>query len=107
MKLKHRDVVLGPTFDGGCYLVALKRIIPNLFRNVAWGETSALRDALGAVRSNGLSCALLPPWYGVDTVESLSLLKTMVLARKIERKDRLYHVERVLDTIHGTERSGG
>ena len=104
VKLKHRDVVLGPTFDGGCYLIALKRLIPDLLQDVAWGETGVLGNALGKVQSKELSCALLPPWYDVDTMESLSLLKTMLLARKIEGRDRLRHVERVLDTIHGTER---
>lgn len=105
-KLKHRDVVLGPTFDGGCYLIGLQKPIPGLLADVAWNEKSALHEALGKVQSMGLSCALLPPWYEVTTMETLSLLETMLLARKIERRDRLRHTERVLDAIRKTSDEG-
>ncbi len=102
-KLKHRDVVLGPTFEGGLYLIALKRFVSGLLPGAAWNDRTALRNALGKVRSEGLSCTVLPPWYEVSTMETLSLLETMLLARRIEGRDRLRHVEKVLGTIRGTE----
>ena len=99
VKLKHRDIVLGPTYGGGCYLIGLKRMVPGLFDDLPWGEPSLLGGMLRRVESAGLSCALLPPWYEVNTAESLSLFETMLLARRIERKDRLPTVERVLESI--------
>ena len=99
IKLKHKDVVLGPTLDGGYYLVGLKKLEPELFREIAWGGPDVLRDTLRHVERLRLSCGVLPPWYDVDNIESLSLLETMLLARKIERGDRLHRVERVIEEI--------
>ena len=99
VKLKHRDVVLGPTFGGGCYLIGLKRQVPGLLEDLPWEEVSLLPEILRRVRSAGLACALLPPWYEVNTPESLSFLDAMLLARGIEKRDRLHSVERVLETI--------
>jgi rSAM/selenodomain-associated transferase 1 len=104
VKLKHRDVVLGPTLDGGCYLIGLKKLVPGLFENVAWGGATVLFDTLRNVESEELSCALLPPWYDVDTPETLSLLRTMLLARRIERRDRLHRVEKVIESLPWTRR---
>jgi rSAM/selenodomain-associated transferase 1 len=35
-KLKKKDVVIGPAKDGGYYLLGLKKLIPQLFTDVAW-----------------------------------------------------------------------
>ncbi|UCG53640.1 MAG: TIGR04282 family arsenosugar biosynthesis glycosyltransferase [Candidatus Latescibacterota bacterium] len=99
LKLKHRDIVVGPAFDGGYYLIALKRVIPELFRDIAWGEPAVLKETLHRAKTDGLSCALLPLWYDVDDAKSLSLLQSFVLARQIEKSDRLQHTERVLNKI--------
>lgn len=104
IKLKHKDVVLGPTLDGGYYLVGLKKLEPELFREIAWGGPDVLRDTLRQVEKLRLSCGVLPPWYDVDGTESLSLLETMLLARKIERGDRLQRVERVIGEIRSNAR---
>ena len=53
-----------------------------------------------------LAFSLLPLWYDVDTPDSLSLLRSMVLARRIEHRDRLLHTERVLDTLNNPKRNG-
>jgi hypothetical protein len=99
VKLKHKDVVLGPTLDGGYYLVGLKKSVPEIFQDITWGGPDVLSDTLRRVDRLGLSCGVLPPWYDVDDTESLSLLETMLLARKIERGDRLHRVERVIEAI--------
>ena len=104
LKLKHRDVVLGPAFDGGYYLIALKKLTPDIFQDIVWSEDTVLRDTLGRVQSGGLSCALLPLWYDVDDMKSLSLLESVMIGRKIERSDRLYNVERVLEKFRSDGR---
>jgi hypothetical protein len=99
LKLKHRDVVLGPTFDGGYYLLGLKRVVPNLFSGIPWGGTNVFAETLAVAEAERLSCAFLPPWYDVDDAESLSFLETMLHARRLERRDRLARVERALTAI--------
>jgi rSAM/selenodomain-associated transferase 1 len=101
LKLKHRDIVLGPAFDGGYYLVAIKSILPGLFQDIAWSEPTVLRNTLDRVQRDGLSCATLPLWYDVDDMQSLSLLESILLAKRIEKSDRLQRTERVLAALKG------
>lgn len=99
VKLKHKDVVLGPTLDGGLYLVGVKALVPGLFDGLAWGAPGLFAGTLARAARTGLACAVLPPWYAVHTEESLSFLETMMLARRIEKRDRLSAVEKALDAM--------
>jgi rSAM/selenodomain-associated transferase 1 len=99
LKLKRVEAVVGPTFDGGYYLIGLKRLIPDLFHGIPWGTTNVLAETLRIAEAGSISCAFLPPWYDVDDVISLSHLETMLMARRLERRDRLFRVERALKAI--------
>ncbi|MDH3217415.1 MAG: TIGR04282 family arsenosugar biosynthesis glycosyltransferase [Candidatus Krumholzibacteria bacterium] len=99
LKLKHKDIVLGPTSDGGYYLIGLKKLLPAVLENITWGTASVLEETLERVREHSLSCSLLPLWYDVDDVHSLALLRTMLLGRRIERSDRLWRTERIMEEI--------
>lgn len=99
LKLKHKDAVFGPACDGGYYLIALSRVIPELFRNIEWGGDAVLESSLKTIESNGLTCSTLPVWYDVDDAHTLALLRTALLARRIERSDRLLNCERVIKQI--------
>jgi rSAM/selenodomain-associated transferase 1 len=99
-KLKHKDVVLGPSADGGYYLVGLKKQIPQLFGSIPWSEDAVLRRTLEIVASLNMSLSLLPLWYDADTPKSLELLKTMMLAKRIERSGILHSTETALSKIH-------
>ena len=98
VQLKHRDVVLGPAVGGGCYLVGLKRSVPGLFREID-SDSGVFRDTARAAESRGLSLGLLPPWYDVGGMDSLSFLETMLIARRIAGGDRLPRVEQALSGI--------
>jgi rSAM/selenodomain-associated transferase 1 len=102
LKLKHKEIVLGPASDGGYYLIGLKRLVPRLFDGVDWGTGSVLEETLRIVHEQGMSGGLLPLWYDVDDVDSLALLRSMLLGRRIERRDRLRHTERVMNEILST-----
>jgi len=103
LKLKRKDIVLGPAADGGYYLIALKKIIPELFRDIDWGTDTVFGATLRKVDAGGLSSALLPLWYDVDDVKSLSLLENILFAKRMERSDRLQHIERVIEKIRSRE----
>jgi len=98
-KLKNADVVLGPAFDGGYYLIGMKRPIRPVFEGIAWSEPTVMRDTLERIRAANLSLAMLPPWYDVDSADSLALLQTMLAAKRITRSDRLLHTEKVIDRL--------
>ncbi|RME51412.1 MAG: glycosyltransferase [Caldilineae bacterium] len=69
------DVVLGPSDDGGYYLIGLKRPAPRLLRGVTMSTPTVLRDTLALAAEAGLRVHLLPPWYDVDDPASLARLR--------------------------------
>lgn len=99
LKLKHKDVVLGPAADGGYYLVGLKKPAPAIFEDIEWGGPLVLSRTVERVESQGLTLSLLPLWYDVDTPASLQLLRDLIRARKVERSGRLLATEAVLEAI--------
>jgi uncharacterized protein len=68
------DVVVGPTHDGGYYLVGAKAAHPGLFNGDGMGTSNALDTLLERVRALGLSVRLADPFYDVDVVNDLSRL---------------------------------
>ncbi|MDD9932629.1 MAG: TIGR04282 family arsenosugar biosynthesis glycosyltransferase [Myxococcales bacterium] len=76
--LEHAEVVLGPSADGGYYLIGLRRpagALPDLFSRVRWSTRHTLADTLALTACAGLSVAMLPPWYDVDEPADLELLR--------------------------------
>jgi len=73
--LADADVVLGPTRDGGYYLIGVKQPQPHLLREVQMSTPRVLADTLALADANGLNVSLLPTWYDVDTIEELHQLE--------------------------------
>jgi rSAM/selenodomain-associated transferase 1 len=69
--LATHDVVIGPTHDGGYYLVGAKAAHPTLFENDGMGTTTALETLLERVRTLGLSVQLEDPFYDIDVADDL------------------------------------
>jgi len=68
-KLKNKDVVIGPTLDGGYYLVGLKKNYPEIFKNKRWGTSSVIKDTLKNLEK--VDVHLLPILNDVDVVEDI------------------------------------
>jgi hypothetical protein len=75
-RLGSADVVLGPSEDGGYYLIGLKQPRPELFGGIEWSTERVTAQTLTQAEAMGLSVALLPPWYDVDTAADLDRLRT-------------------------------
>jgi uncharacterized protein len=65
------DVTLGPTFDGGYYGIACRKIMPTMFDGVQWSTRNALRDTIISIERCGMDYAIGPEWFDVDTPEDL------------------------------------
>jgi rSAM/selenodomain-associated transferase 1 len=65
------DVVLGPSADGGYYLLALKRVYECLFAGIAWSTGTVTKVSLARAEEAGLRVKLLPLWHDVDTADDL------------------------------------
>ncbi len=73
-RLNGADVVLGPTMDGGYYLIGMKLPQPHLLRKVKMSTAHVLADTLKLAKASGLAVSLLPTWYDVDTIADLQQL---------------------------------
>jgi rSAM/selenodomain-associated transferase 1 len=72
--LETNDVVVGPTEDGGYYLVGASATHRRLFDPASLGTGNAGDTLLGNARSLGLSVAFTKAWYDVDVPEDLRRL---------------------------------
>ena len=69
--LAAHDVVIGPTLDGGYYLVGANAAYPTLFENDGMGTRSALENLLARARALELSTGLTEPFYDIDVADDL------------------------------------
>jgi len=69
------DVVVGPTHDGGYYLVGAKASHPTLFANDGMGTSTALERLLSRARDLELSVGFADPFYDIDVVDDLTRLE--------------------------------
>jgi uncharacterized protein len=69
-QLHCADLVLGPSTDGGYWLIGMNRPL-DVFDGIAWGEESVLAQTLRRTRDKGLRYHLLETLNDVDTPEDL------------------------------------
>jgi uncharacterized protein len=67
-------IVLGPSTDGGYYLLGLKRLHRRLFEDIDWSTDRVAAQTLERARELGLAVHQLPSWYDVDDFAALRLL---------------------------------
>jgi uncharacterized protein len=71
--LKMFDVILGPSIDGGYYLLGMRQNTPSLFDNVAWSTDIVLDQTIEIIESLALECALLPILFDIDTIDDWNM----------------------------------
>lgn len=74
-RLADLPVVLGPTDDGGYYLIGLSREVPEIFAGVDWGTSEVWRQTIDRLQAGGHRHHELPRWYDVDTFDDLLRLR--------------------------------
>lgn len=75
--LEENDCVIGPATDGGYYLIGFRGSVSNVraaFRDVDWSTVGVLTQTVQRLKRHDLSLGLLPPWYDVDSAESVIAL---------------------------------
>ena len=79
-QIDNSMVVLGPSEDGGYYLMGLaaprgNATVPDLFTDIRWSTTSTLEDTIRAAENADLTVSQVKPWYDIDTIDELSRLQ--------------------------------
>jgi rSAM/selenodomain-associated transferase 1 len=72
--LDGNDVVFGPSEDGGYYLVGLKQLYADIFRDIEWSTSKVLEQSLAKAQQEDLRVSRLPEWYDVDTPKDVRRL---------------------------------
>lgn len=73
-ELDGHDLVFGPALDGGYYLIALRRFVPEIFMGINWGTAEVLAQSVAIAQNLNLAIAYLPPLADIDRPEDLSIL---------------------------------
>ena len=81
------DVVLGPSADGGYYLVGMNRMTGIIFDGIGWSRDDVLAQTIQRLAGVGLKHELLPEWYDIDTAHDLGRLQSERSRRDVLMKN--------------------
>lgn len=68
-------IVIGPSSDGGYYLLGVKRAHRRLFDEIEWSTPRVFAQTLQRAAELGLTVTILEPWYDVDDAAGLRSLR--------------------------------
>ena len=98
--LRTKDVVLGPSTDGGYYLVGVSKPASEIFEEVEWSTPSVLAQTIDRVQGAGYTLGLVPPWFDVDTPDEFDFLLAQARATKlVTGVDPLPHTHACLSSL--------
>ena len=70
--LNTSDAVIGPAKDGGYYLLGLRKLIPQLFADVAWSTDEVFLSTVKTLENLNLTYSTTPILSDIDTIEDLT-----------------------------------
>jgi len=73
--LKQKDVVIGPATNGGYYLLGMKKLHGEFFRNHTGNTSTILPDIIADLESNDISYELLPALTNIPEEKDIATLK--------------------------------
>ena len=93
--MEQYDVVIGPSDDGGYYLIGLNEPHPELFTNIVWSTNTVLADTLEKIRTEKLSVHQLATKTDVDTFHDV-----VRLWRKLKETNEQLSNQKMLNTYN-------
>ena len=85
--LQDKEVVLGPTSDGGYYLVGARENVPQIFREIDWSTSHVWDQTIQRLQDRRVSYGALPEWYDVDDLADLKRLLADLADLKIHKNE--------------------
>ena len=78
-RLEQTDSVIGPSIDGGYYLIGFttKGFLPAAFEKIPLGSGNVFHETLSNMKRAGRHCHILPQWHDIDTALDLARLVRM------------------------------
>ncbi len=81
--LRTADAAIGPTEDGGFYLLALRKCPEGLLAGLPWSHADTFAATLARLREHGLSTVVLESWFDIDRPADLERLRGLLAARVV------------------------
>lgn len=75
LHLDQKDIILGPSRDGGYYLIGCKNMYPALFEGIIWSTPTVLECTLERIKKENLTFSLLEELADIDTAADWHLYK--------------------------------
>jgi rSAM/selenodomain-associated transferase 1 len=75
LQREDRQLVFGPSEDGGYYLVGMNQPTPEIFQEMSWSHDQVLKQTTEKVTRLGIDFGLLPGWFDLDTIKDLERLR--------------------------------
>lgn len=72
---RSTGVVLGPTEDGGYYLIGMDSPFDVLFTGIPWSTERVLTETIKRAEEAGIRVSLIDKWHDIDTPADLACLK--------------------------------
>lgn len=88
-RLAAHDCVLGPSTDGGYYLLGQRGRGRSLFEEVEWSTPRVLSQTVHRIQSEQATLSLLPVWYDVDTYDDFCVLNGHLEAMQASGRDAI------------------
>jgi uncharacterized protein len=92
--------VLGPSNDGGYYLLGLKVAHRRMFEDIAWSTEHVAEQTLERAHDIGLEVHRLPVWYDVDDVEGLRRLYSELCGDALSRRSATHSPHYAVQTAN-------
>ncbi len=77
--LDQSDICVGPSEDGGYYLIGMKKSHPEVFCNIDWGTDRVFAQTINIGEKKDIKIKTLDKWYDVDTSKSLHRLRKRIV----------------------------
>jgi rSAM/selenodomain-associated transferase 1 len=83
-------VVLGPSADGGYYLIGMNRFVPEIFTGITWSRPDVLQCTVERLTALEIPYKILASWYDIDVIDDLrQLMRELTPPRQVFMKNTL------------------
>ncbi len=82
--LANHEAVLGPSDDGGFYVLGLTQVVHEMLSDLPWSQPNTAAQTQARLQSLGMRVASAPAWFDVDDVNDLRRLKTLIAEGRIQ-----------------------
>ena len=89
LRLDNQPVVIGPSTDGGYYLIGMREPYPSMFDNIEWSTSAVLKQTLDHLHQQQIGYELLPEMTDIDQFEDFESLCEQLKSSKITADQNL------------------